>query len=168
MALPSAFPYRDLIVLTAFFVVLGTLVIQGLTLKPLLRALDLHDDDPVGREVIAARQRALHAGLATFANDRSPMGDAIRKEFKIRLASEYFQDSDVRGSGQSAIRSSAVLAARQAVLAMRTDQEIGDDAFHLIEEELDWLDMAVGRSRQSDASWTNRNGRISTCVYIGP
>jgi len=26
---------------------------------------------------------------------------------------------------------------------MRTDQEIGDDAFHLIEEELDWLDMAV-------------------------
>jgi monovalent cation/hydrogen antiporter len=130
-------------VLTAFFVVLGTLVIQGLTLKPLLRALDLHDDDPVGREVIAARQRALHAGLATFANDRSPMADAIRKEFKIRLASEYFQDSDGRGSGQSAIRSSAVLAARQAVLAMRTDQEIGDDAFHLIEEELDWLDMAV-------------------------
>jgi len=99
MALPSAFPYRDLIVLTAFFVVLGTLVIQGLTLKPLLRALDLHDDDPVGREVIAARQRALHAGLATFANDRSPMGDAIRKEFKIRLASEYFQDSDGRAPG---------------------------------------------------------------------
>ena len=36
MALPPAFPYRDLIVLTAFAVVLGTLVIQGLTLKPLL------------------------------------------------------------------------------------------------------------------------------------
>jgi CPA1 family monovalent cation:H+ antiporter len=44
MALPSAFPYRNLIVLTAFAVVLGTLV---MTLKPLLRALDLHDDDPV-------------------------------------------------------------------------------------------------------------------------
>ena len=51
LALPPAFPYRDLIVLTAFSVVLGTLVIQGLTLKPLLRALDLHDDDPVGREL---------------------------------------------------------------------------------------------------------------------
>ena len=37
MALPPAFPYRDLIVLTAFSVVLGTLVIQGLTLGPLLR-----------------------------------------------------------------------------------------------------------------------------------
>ena len=42
-ALPSGFPYRDLIVLTAFSVVLGTLVIQGLTLKPLLHALDLHE-----------------------------------------------------------------------------------------------------------------------------
>ena len=67
LALPSAFPYRDLIVLTAFSVVLGTLVIQGLTLKPLLRALDLHDDDPVGRELRAARERALRAGLASFA-----------------------------------------------------------------------------------------------------
>jgi hypothetical protein len=25
---------------------------------------------------------------------------------------------------------------------MRTDDEIGDDAFHRIEEELDWLEMA--------------------------
>ena len=70
LALPSGFPYRDLIVFTAFAVVLGTLVIQGLTLKPLLRALDLHDGDPVGREVRAARERALQAGLASFADDR--------------------------------------------------------------------------------------------------
>src|SRR6185436_6001022 len=33
MALPPDFPYRNLIVLTAFAVVLGTLVIQGMTLK---------------------------------------------------------------------------------------------------------------------------------------
>ena len=60
------FPFRDLIVLTAFSVVLGTLVIQGLTLKPLLRALDLQDDDPVGRELSAARERALRAGLESL------------------------------------------------------------------------------------------------------
>src|SRR6187455_95419 len=81
LALPAGFPNRDLIVLTAFSVVLGTLVIQGLTLKPLLRALDLHDDDPVGREVRAARERAVLAGLATIADDRSPLGDAVRQEF---------------------------------------------------------------------------------------
>ena len=33
------FPYRDLILLCAFAVVLGTLVLQGLTLKPLILAL---------------------------------------------------------------------------------------------------------------------------------
>jgi CPA1 family monovalent cation:H+ antiporter len=38
----------------------------------------------------------------------------------------------------------ALQAARQAVLAMRASSEIGDDAFHLIEEELDWLEMAGG------------------------
>jgi CPA1 family monovalent cation:H+ antiporter len=37
-----------------------------------------------------------------------------------------------------------VQAARQAVLAMRANDEIGDDAFHQIEEELDWLEMAGG------------------------
>ena len=35
-ALPEVFPYRDLILLTAFAVVLGSLVIQGLTLRPLI------------------------------------------------------------------------------------------------------------------------------------
>ena len=38
----------------------------------------------------------------------------------------------------------AVQAARQAVLAMRASHEIGDDAFHQMEEELDWIEMAGG------------------------
>ncbi len=87
LALPVAFPFRDLIVLTAFSVVLGTLVIQGLTLKPLLRALDLQDDDPVGRELAAARERALHAGLDRFSRDQSPVAKAVRQEFTAHLRS---------------------------------------------------------------------------------
>src|SRR5881396_2556822 len=55
LALPLGFPSRDLIVLVAFSVVLGTLVIQGLTLKPLLRALALRDGGPVEEEVRIAR-----------------------------------------------------------------------------------------------------------------
>ena len=86
MALPTEFPFRDLIVLTAFSVVVGTLVIHGLTLKPLLRALDLRDDDPVGREVRAARERALRAGLASLSHDESPLGEAVRQEFTAHLA----------------------------------------------------------------------------------
>ncbi|HSJ04607.1 MAG TPA: sodium:proton antiporter, partial [Verrucomicrobium sp.] len=79
LALPAEFPYRDLIVLTAFCVVLGTLVLQGLTLKALLRALDLRDDDPVGRELKSARERALTAGLAYFEHDQSPVAGLVRQ-----------------------------------------------------------------------------------------
>src|SRR6516165_3919488 len=146
MALPSAFPYRDLIVLTAFAVVLGTLVIQGLTLKPLLRALDLHDDDPVSRELGAARERALRAALASLARDRSPVAELVYQELRARLAYER-SDADEGGgtrSEHSELLRGALQAARQAVLAMRASGEIGDDAFHRMEEELDWLEMAGG------------------------
>jgi CPA1 family monovalent cation:H+ antiporter len=143
MALPAGFPYRDLILLTAFSVVLGTLLIQGLTLKPLMRALDLHDGDPVARELSAARAGALRAALETFADDRSPVAELLRKEFKTRLMEDR---PDGPGgawrASHSEKRRAALQAARQAVLAMRSSEEIGDDAFHRIEEELDWLEMA--------------------------
>lgn len=146
LALPTAFPYRDLIVLTAFCVVLGTLVIQGLTLKPLLRLLDLHDDDPVGRELNAARERALQAGLASFEENHSPVADIVRKEFKAQLAPERTgagaETANAMLSAHNEIHRGALQAARQAIIAMRSSAEIGDDAFHRIEEELDWLEMA--------------------------
>jgi monovalent cation/hydrogen antiporter len=151
LALPPAFPYRELIVLTAFSVVLGTLVIQGLTLKPLLRALDLHDDDPVGRELRAARARALRAGLGSVAHDESTVADAVRQEFTAHLT-DVSTDAGAAGGQRSApseLHRGALQAARQAVLAMRTNGEIGDDAFHLIEEELDWLEMAGGTREEA-------------------
>ena len=134
MALPPAFPYRDLVVLTAFAVVLGTLVIQGLTLKPLLVALNLRDEDPVGREVTAARERALHAALASFADDRSPVAQLVRKELTARLSSERADADASAGShaAYGAMHGAALRAARQAILAMRASDEIGDDAFHQI------------------------------------
>jgi monovalent cation/hydrogen antiporter len=148
LALPPAFPFRDLIVLTAFSVVLGTLVLQGLTLKPLLRALQLHDDDPVGRELRTARERAYRAGLASFAHDESPAADALRQEFTAHLSYERAGDDGGNATRSAAndIQRAAVHAARQAILAMRANDEIGDDAFHQIEEELDWLEMAGGRT----------------------
>jgi NhaP-type Na+/H+ or K+/H+ antiporter len=148
LALPSGFPFRDLVVLTAFCVVVGTLVIQGLTLKPLLRALDLRDEDPVGQERRAARARALKAGLASLERDPSPAADAVRQEFSAHLEHEHDDDDGDGGEGPGAehtrLHREALAAARQAVLAMRESDEIGDDAFHEVEEELDWLEMADG------------------------
>ncbi|HET7694396.1 MAG TPA: sodium:proton antiporter [Vicinamibacterales bacterium] len=143
LALPAQFPYRDLIVFTGFVVVLGTLTIQGLTLKPLLRALELRDGDPVAREVNLARERALRAGLDSFADQQSTVADAVREEFVTHLAADAAPGA-ARRSAHTGIHRGAIAAARRAVLAMRESDEIGDDAFHQVEEELDWLEMAGG------------------------
>jgi len=147
LALPAGFPFRDLIVVTAFSVVLGTLALQGLTLGPLLRALDLRDDDPVGHEVSAARARALRAGLEALARDRSPVAKAVRQELRAHLAPARDQAAG-GGRGRRAAHASthrlALQASRDAVFAMRESEEIGDDAFHQLEEELDWIEMSAG------------------------
>jgi len=145
LALPPGFPFRDLILLTAFAVVLGTLTIQGLTLAPLLRALDLQDNDPVGRELGAARERALRAGLASIGAEQSPVADAVREEFSAHLASPPADVAagDARRSAHSEIHGRAIQAARQAVLAMRNSGDIGDTAFHRLEEEIDRLELSV-------------------------
>ena len=147
LALPLDFPYRGLIVLTAFCVVLGTLVIQGMTLKPLLRMLNLQDDDPVGHEVQAARGRALEAALARCGDDQSAIATMVRKEFKVQLTAGGTEAAAVEAARvqHAQLRAEALDAARQAVFTMRANDEIGDDAFHQVEEQLDWMEMAGGR-----------------------
>ena len=125
LALPEAFPFRDLIVLTAFCVVLGTLVIQGLTLGPLLRRLALRDDDPIGREFGAARARALLAALARFDDDRSAVAEAVRQEFIAHLApaDANLNEGEARRSAHTDIHRWAIQAARREVHVMRTRAE---------------------------------------------
>ncbi len=139
----NAFPFRDLIVLTAFAVVLGTLVIQGLTLRPLLRKLDLHDDDPVAREANTARDRALKAALATLDSDGSDAARAVRQELAAHLRGST-GETEGAGSDHGELHSRALAAARQVIFDLRATDEIGDDAFHQLEEEFDWIEMGTG------------------------
>ena len=144
LALPADFPFRGLILSTASAVVLGTLVLQGLTLKPLMRALDLHDGDPVADEIRTARQRALDVGLASVDGDGSHAADLVRRDFRARLARWQHKTgaaADLQ-SAYTALHGQAVRAARQALLAMRDAEEIGDDAFHALEDELDWIEVS--------------------------
>ena len=148
LALPDeagggAFPYRGLIVLTAFAVVVGTLVLQGLTLAPLLRVLRLEDDDPVGREVARARQRAVAAALATLDGDASRTAEAVRLEFSAHVGGFAFGEVAMEPGEPSheEVHRRAVDAARRALIEMRGRGEIGDDAFHRLEEALDRAEM---------------------------
>ncbi|HEX4340064.1 MAG TPA: sodium:proton antiporter [Polyangiaceae bacterium] len=151
LALPASadgtpFPFRNLIVLTAFSVVLGTLVLQGLTLKPLLRFLALRDDDPVGREVDLARERVFEAVMATMGDDMSLTVQAVREEYETLLQREV----DEHGSGsewshfaREDAHRRALAAARHVMSALRANATIGDDAFHAIEEDLDRIEIAT-------------------------
>ena len=84
---PDPFPYRDLILFTAFCVVLGTLVLQGMTLRPLMRVLALEDDGSVEREVRLARAETARAALAAVEGGASGGGDgpAAAPEVRGRL-----------------------------------------------------------------------------------
>jgi len=84
-ALPEGFPYRDLILLTAFAVVLGSLVIQGLTLRPLILSLGLKDDNPVAMEVARARGIAYRAALDEIDGDPSEEAEILRLEYRAML-----------------------------------------------------------------------------------
>ncbi len=64
LALPTDFPYRDLVFFASFAVVLVTLAVQGMTLRPLLLWLDVRDDGTVEREVRLARVETLRAAPA--------------------------------------------------------------------------------------------------------
>ena len=143
-ALPGGgeFPHRDLIVLSSFCVVLGTLLLQGLTLRPLLQVLALRDDDPVAREVARARARTLRSAIASLDGDTSQAALAVRAELEARLQISGGREAAAPRTPHDRLRRRAVATARRELLQMRDETDIGDDAFHVVEEELDWLEMS--------------------------
>jgi hypothetical protein len=117
---------------------------QGLTLKLLLRHLALRDGDPVAAEVRTARRRILDAVLSTVPAGGSPATELVRKDFKMRL-----MDTDGAAGVSGPLASThatsylnALHSGRSALLAMRSSGEIGDDAFHTLENELDWMEVS--------------------------
>jgi CPA1 family monovalent cation:H+ antiporter len=138
-ALPERFPHRDLILFTAFAVVLGSLVIQGLTLRPLITALRLKQDDFVANEVARARGVAYRAALEEIDGDPSEAAELLRLEYRaVLLQAKDDPDGGIASSELPAdpLRRRAILAARRAILDLRQSEAIGDDAFHQLEEEL--------------------------------
>jgi CPA1 family monovalent cation:H+ antiporter len=78
------FPYRDFILLASFCVVLVTLVLQGMTLSPLIRRLALHDDRAIEREVSLARRAAAQAGLAALSDGPVRAWAELNADAKLR------------------------------------------------------------------------------------
>ncbi len=151
----AGFPYRDLIILCAFCVVLTTLVIQGMTLGPLLMWVGLKDDGAVDKEIQLARAETARAALRVFeGHDSRPAVTELRRayEARIRLSEEPVDDRphDHGDAHLSDLQHRAVAAQRAALLDLRDRSIIGDDAFHAAEEEIDLLELAADERIRPD------------------
>jgi monovalent cation/hydrogen antiporter len=142
----APFPYRDQILLCAFAVVLGTLVLQGLTMAPLIRRLGLTDDDPVGREVRVGRTQAYQALLDAIKDDDTLAAKLLRKEYGavVELNSGQHDDTPVADVPGGALRRRAIGIARHRAFELRRDDVIGDDAYRVLVQELDWAELSAG------------------------
>ena len=153
-ALPPQFPGRDLIVLCAFCVVLGTLVIQGFTLRPFLQKLRFEDDGAAERELSRARVAVIQAALDSLDGDASGAATTVREQFAAARKVAEGQREPQAATKYDKLRLRAIAAQREALHRLRAQGEIGDETFRRLQEELDWaeLDAAPARSFQSLAS----------------
>jgi CPA1 family monovalent cation:H+ antiporter len=142
LALPADFVQRDLIVFCAFWVVLGTLAVQGLTLRPLMQRLALPEDRSVEEETRLARQATSRAAMQLLRNHGgSDAAEVLHREYAARAAGGV--ETPRRDGTLSGLQGQAVAVQREVLLALRRDGTIGDDAFHVIEEELDIIELTA-------------------------
>ncbi|AEH86369.1 MULTISPECIES: sodium:proton antiporter [Mesorhizobium] len=143
IALPANFPGRDPIVLAAFAVVLGTLVLQGMTLKPLLRILDFERDTTIDREVAQARVAVMQAALDVLSRKTSAAAAVVREQYEAQRVIAENPDDAQAATEYDRLRLYAINRQRDTLEELRSNGTIGDEAYHRLEEEIDWSELAA-------------------------
>jgi CPA1 family monovalent cation:H+ antiporter len=154
----SAFPNRDLIVFLTFAVILATLVVQGLTLPALIRALDLEDDGLEAKEEAKARIHAAEAALGRLEElldeewvredtaERLRGAYSFRRDrFRSRFDPESDGAADSRSTDYRRLRRELLDVERQAVLALRREGRIDDAVMRRVMRDLDLEDERLER-----------------------
>ncbi len=140
-ALPQSVPGRDLIVLAAFGVVIGTLVLQGLTLGPLIRGLSLGDDTGLADQIAPARKRLIEAGLAVLPARGGEAADALRFRYGAAGKVTLEADDPQATSEFDELHLEMIACQRVTLHAMRDSGEIAEDVYRRLQEELDWSEV---------------------------
>jgi CPA1 family monovalent cation:H+ antiporter len=150
------FPSRDLIIVITFEVILATLVVQGLTLSPLIRRLRLGNDPTLEIEEAHARQEAGRAALARLDElaqaPEAPRGDIERMRSRYTQRVQRASSIDPGVSTDSAraqaairrLRHETLFAERRALIALRDGGVISDEVLHRLEQELDIEVIRIG------------------------
>jgi len=146
-ALPPDFPQRDLVVLVAFGVVLVTLIFQGLTLTPLIRLLKLDRMEDPGEELAASRATLAGIGLVALDGEAGPEAENLR--FGYRMEQGVRGEAGAASCGRHrALGLAAIGAERCELERMRAENEIGAATYELLQEELDWREIALLPDRE--------------------
>ena len=155
------FPDRDLILYLTFVVVIGTLLLQGLTLPALVRVLPLPSADP-RREVLVEAQAQHQASAAALARLDELLADPRNQlpeplEQRLRRVLDRRQNAvwerlgaDVQeGSGESAdtvyrrLGKQTIAAERDVFVGLRDADRIDDDLLRTLIRRLDFEEALV-------------------------
>lgn len=143
LALPENFPERDLIVLSAFTVVLGTLALQGLTVGPLVRMLKIEPDRSSHQEIAFARKKMIEAAIADLDGCAGAAADAVRTEYRAASRQARDIDNPQAETEYDRLRMQAIAVQRGTIATLRRNERISDDTYHRLEEELDFAELSA-------------------------
>jgi Na+/H+ antiporter len=147
LALPQEFPGRDVIVLSAFVVVLGTLILQGFTIRPLIKVLRIAPDSSLDEDVATTRSAMLDAALVELQNCSAEGADVVRAEYS---AARTLSIDRARPTTRfDSLRMRGIAAQRRLLIEWRRENRIYDDAYHILEDELDRAELQAAPSETS-------------------
>jgi CPA1 family monovalent cation:H+ antiporter len=150
------FPHRDLIIFLTFCVILGTLVVQGLTLPAVIRLFKLEPDHLDEKEDAKARIKAADAAVARL--DELLGEDWVREDTaerfrglygfrRNRFASRFDADSDgaieERSQNYQRLRRELLEAERGAIVTLQRDGVISNDVMLRLLRDLDLEDARL-------------------------
>jgi len=136
-------------------VILSTLVLQGLSLTPLIRALRLGRDQTLELEEARAREEAARAALTRLDQlagapwPHREQIDRLRAVYTQRLRRASSIDAEDAGSARARaahrrLRHETLSAERRALIALRDRGVISDEVLQHLEQELDVEAIRIG------------------------
>ncbi|MGW2814882.1 Na+/H+ antiporter [Streptomyces sp. NPDC001415] len=157
-----AFPARNLVLFLTFTTVIGTLVVQGLTLPPLIRLLKLPGRDARAETLAEAQaqseaSRAAEARLDELLTDARnalppPLADRLRTVLERRRNAVWERLGAVNeATGESAddtyrrLSRAMIDAERQVFVSLRDDRRIDDEMMRTLLRRLDLEEAAAYR-----------------------
>lgn len=148
LASGAPFPYRAEIILITMTVIVMTLVLQGLSLAPIIRAFKFEAEHTQHEEERLARRESLRRG-AEALDDLSREGWAdprdvewLRNELRDRL--RLHEHHGGGPNGRRRLRLGVMSAERRMLIRLRNEGQISDEVLRELEQELDLEAIRVG------------------------